>query len=418
MVSAAIIPKYHYVRATRTYINLSFSPPAPHFPETMYHSSRADDLDEKAAPVGKLLSATTHHPSVPPLALSEYLAQQRSTEFPEPNTQNPYDGLAPISPQTTFTTANAQPMPLPTPDVTAADAAPPAPGGYDANKPEQPERPQKPQRSGPSSTVANDGEWQATRSQLLPSRNHGKRAEWIRGWSDEVSSLGEGTYCACSDTTNTIGENNEGPAGSDGKNGNTKSSGVRDMFSKGTLPTSDRNSLSVSDPELDVCRNCNRLPPPALGGTLSAPTGDKVDDSAALRPGRGLGRKMGDLFRRVKPGWKNSSQKKPAGDGNPPERAPAARVEPLRQASSGQQQSSTGLVVSPLGQNSNSLDFTHVPSPGQGVSPAQEATPYGNSGFGASSNSDNPRGDAGISKSMSRLQRAALLLQRSGRPSE
>lgn len=104
--------------------------------------------------------------------------------------------------------------------------------------------------------------WQSKRSQLPPSRNIGKKGDWIRSWSEAVGVYGATAYCACSDTCSA------------------KKAGERELKSR------IRNILQRKTPlqeppsvktEPIICHNCSRPSSPAV----SLPT---VGHGGKMRP--------------------------------------------------------------------------------------------------------------------------------------
>ncbi|KAK3362228.1 hypothetical protein B0T25DRAFT_561312 [Lasiosphaeria hispida] len=311
-------------------------------------------------------------------------------------------------------------------------------------------------------------DWLATRSQLRPSRNQGNKADWIRGWSEAVSQHGDNTYCACSNSLSvkdlswTI------------KGGEIKG-GVRAIL-RGKKPTASTPSSNIkpisSASEPDICCICSRLPSPPATPTPSL-KGDKMEPQKKY----GLGRTINGLFRRAKavPGRRKDSHERGVderGHGvsrvqssevevefdmrlNTPQdpfgaRAPfpstrddslsneasraevapwpnlpsavcsAPLVDPSPEPITRKPKSMGDIPTHNTLQNStqkskpSSIDIPSLASPameadldqvGAGSSPSQVQT---------ASNSDSPRADDTIQKSMSRLQRAAGLLQRMG----
>ncbi|KAK3394140.1 hypothetical protein B0H63DRAFT_37755 [Podospora didyma] len=270
------------------------------------------------------------------------------------------------------------------------------------------------------SSLSADYDWQATRSQLLPSRNHGKKADWIRGWSEAVGEHGQATYCACSETTVSGTHGGGGVVvGAQGTHPSvTKVGGMRGILLKGTASTAHKPLPPAVPHEVTACRNCSRLPSPPPSVTTSAACARMEESESSSRHGRGLGKKMGNLLRRVRPGWKSSNQKNDGEKSRTQGIAEAKRQPVFPAPGNGHQRSSTAPVSSMPPRNLNGLSFTpNAASAHLGAAQGREALPWSLTQYDDTSNSDNPRDEA-LTKRMGRLQRAALLLQRSGRANE
>ncbi|KAK0731106.1 hypothetical protein B0H67DRAFT_548925 [Lasiosphaeris hirsuta] len=322
-------------------------------------------------------------------------------------------------------------------------------------------------RAAKPPTLSASSDWLATRSQLRPSRHQGNKADWIRGWSETVSQHGDTTYCACSNSM-SIRDLSWTTKGSEIKGG------VRAIL-RGKKPTANTPSSNPkpisSASETDICRICSRLPspPPTLTPSVK---GDKMETPKKYR----LGRTINGLFRRAKavPGRRKDNHERggldeaghgvstvqsnevefdtrlntpqdpfrvrapfpstrensPSNEASRAEVAPWPNLPPAIYSAPHGDSSPESIARKPKSmgdtpthntlQNSlrkskpSSIDIPSLASPvmeaglgqvGAGSSPSQVQT---------ASNSDNPRVDDAIQKSMSRLQRAAGLLQRMG----
>lgn len=94
--------------------------------------------------------------------------------------------------------------------------------------------------------------WQAKRSQLPPSKNLGKKGDWVRSWSEAVSAHGDTAYCACSEPL----------AAKKDRSGRNRelTSRLRGILHR-TAPAQQPPSIK-SEP--NVCRNCGRPASPAV----------------------------------------------------------------------------------------------------------------------------------------------------------
>ncbi|KAK4240040.1 hypothetical protein C8A03DRAFT_42415 [Achaetomium macrosporum] len=330
------------------------------------------------------LSVPTPQSPPAPLALSEFMAQTA----PFSDTTNPSD-TPPFPP------GGSKPEVVEEPSRVSEQDKPPQ-----SQTPEQQQSPalQAPPRTPDSSPPPAD--WLATRQQLLPRRNQGKKADWIRGWSQAVSMHGEETYCACSETV----ESNRGRKGK----ASDLAGNVRAILQRAGSPSNNNKPAAPCEPE--VCRNCSRpaSPPPSTGTSLA---GEKY----GLAGGRSFSKRVSELLMRVRSprpsSWRSKSEHKrgdSAGGGKiawlPEECQP-------RWATTGQGQKR--FLVRPPSQ----------PVPAPAMAPAHKArsmdifpgharrrsNPY-NTPSSETSDSDAPR--PGLSRSTSRLQRAAALLQR------
>ena len=194
-----------------------------------------------------------------PLALSEFMAQAT----PCSDTTNPSDKPA-----------LSQDIPRPVEAVAQPKQAP----IRDEPRAETPQRPSPPQETQPQETrpapakedITAPVDWLATRQQLLPRRNQGKKADWIRGWSQAVSSYGEETYCACSETIEAHGV----IRGRKAKTSAQLADNVRAILQRTASPsstiTSNNNNpkskpTTPATPEPDLCRLCSRPPSSSTG---------------------------------------------------------------------------------------------------------------------------------------------------------
>jgi hypothetical protein len=324
--------------------------------------------------------------------LSEFMAQTS----PFSDTTNPSDTPPPL------------PLGIYKPEVVEEPSRASEQDGRQGQTPEQqPPQPPALQAAPPctpdgSSSSPPPTDWLATRQQLLPRRNQGKKADWIRGWSQAVSMHGEETYCACSETAES----------SRGRKGKTSdlAVNVRAILQRAGSPSNNKPA-TPSEPEL--CRNCSRpaSPPPS-----TAPT-SLPGDRYGLAGGRSFGKRVSELLMRVRsprPGtWRRSkSEHHKRGDSGGGKVAwlPDPACQP-RWATTGQGQKR--FLVRPPSQpvpapasapahKTRSMDIF----PGHARRRSNLYTPSSET-----SDSDGaPR--PGLSRSISRLQRAAALLQR------
>ncbi|KAL2017889.1 hypothetical protein VTK56DRAFT_1545 [Thermocarpiscus australiensis] len=312
----------------------------------------------------------------PPLSLSDYLAQTQ----PGSNSIDGYDG-----PTTGLTTS---------PEVSGAgDAREPmrAPGQEKTQAEPSPQEPQEQQVVSPNdSQDSRPTEWLATRSQLIPGRKQGGRVEWIRGWSEEVSVHSAEAYCACSEVMESIRARKGKRSGLAG--------GMRAMFQK----SSPANQQTPVNPQPDICPNCSRPPSPPLNTTA-----DVSYEKPWSRHGRRLGKMVTGLLTRI-----SSRQNRCA-------HTPESEVRKLalpndcqpKWAVEAQKRLWQRRPGQPVPQR-HSMDILRQNSH------ARIVTPSSGSVFDGLSDSPGVRGGAAIAKTMSRLQRASALLQRTTRPPE
>ncbi|GAB1310386.1 hypothetical protein MFIFM68171_00596 [Madurella fahalii] len=265
----------------------------------------------------------------------------------------------------------------------ACDGPALSPGIEKAESVGEPARAQQPPEEAkrPPSNPGQDAapvDWLATRSQLLPRRNQGNRADWVRGWSEAVGVHGEETYCACSETV----------AGNKVWKGRTSglASNVRAILAgPANKPT------ASSEP--DLCRNCSR-PPSSLPSTATSP----ASEHSGLQRGQSFSRKLNSFFMRVK------SRHSRSGHGG------SAEFHNILWPENYQPKWATGqrrfLVRPPSQQKSHSMD----------IFPGHNRNHINATSSGSSSDSDALRAASGLSRSMTRLKRAAALLQRSNTP--
>lgn len=221
-------------------------------------------------------------------------------------------------------------------------------------------------------------DWLATRSQLLPRRNQGGKADWVRGWSEAVGVHGEETYCACSETV----------AGDKVWKG--RASGLASNV-RAILQAASPTSRSPAKSEPDLCRNCSR-PPSSPPSTATS----SASETPGLQRSRVFGRKVNEFLMRVKPRQSKSGHGCDAGYQNivwPENYQPKWATDHRR------------LLVRPPEQpvqKSHSMDIFPGHNRHRITAPSS----------GSLSGSDAPRAGAG----MSRLKRAAALLQRTNPP--
>ncbi|KAK0667591.1 hypothetical protein QBC41DRAFT_134788 [Cercophora samala] len=235
----------------------------------------------------------------------------------------------------------------------------------------------------PNPQEASNPDWLSTRQQLLPSRNQGKKADWIRGWSEGVG-MAE-TYCQCSEIM-------EGDRGEKGRKKDAAEGHKSKTQGSGAAPKGDARHEAE-----DLCRNCSRppSPPPEEEGSRAG------SETSKSRPGLGFGKKVTDLLRRVKPNRMSSAHKRDA-----------EIRELTRPNSQPKWLSNQRLISTPTprpAQKSLSMDIF----PGRRPTTQAVITPPSDSSLTDSSAA--PRPTPG--KLSSRLARAAALLQRS-KPNE
>ncbi|KAK4116446.1 hypothetical protein N656DRAFT_794755 [Canariomyces notabilis] len=256
----------------------------------------------------------------------------------------------------------------------------------DTPRTESPQRP--PQREQtPTTDREQDAppvDWLATRYQLLPRRNQGRKADWICAWSEAVSAHGETTYCACSEPVDgdTVSKKR-----SSGLAGNVKA--ILQVKSHGDKP--------AADLEQDICEHCCRPAPPPGGNPASS-----VGERLRLPRGRSFTRKMSSLLERLKARQSRHGRGPSAEVGNqtwPKDYQPEWATVQRR-----------ALVKppSPTVEKSRSMDIFPLFNRPRIATPSSESTGL--------SDSDMPRATEGLSRSMSRLKRAAALLQRTSKP--
>jgi len=235
-------------------------------------------------------------------------------------------------------------------------------------------------------------DWQSTRSQLLPGKNAARKAEWIRGWSEAVGAHGEATYCVCSDSALT----------------SSRTWRVRESV-RGIVSGSSSAQRSSASLDVDLCHNCGRAALPLVESNSIGGDPKKMDSQ---RRGRGLSKKMGNLIRRVMP-----SRSGPIALGYQKHVDEKGKVEMRHQdlTSAEYRQQSPSIPVATfetVQRAQTDSPAAHAPALNRGRAASSDQSLARD----ALSNSDDvPRGDGGIMASMSRLQRAAALLDRASR---
>ncbi|KAK3329398.1 hypothetical protein B0H66DRAFT_23037 [Apodospora peruviana] len=218
---------------------------------------------------------------LPPLALSDFLSQHPFSPYPYA-----YDG------------------PEPSPDTTAAEAdvrsTRPVDGDETQSKPDQEplnetaavthlkeETAPPPQR--PAATNLN---WQSTRTQLPPSKNLGRKGDWIRGWSEAVGLHGDTAYCACSETLVARQSRKI-------KRGDFS---VRAILQGTATPVQQASAAVELEP--NVCHHCSRPSSPPVDEIVNSKK-DKMDPPSG-RP-RGF-KKVGKFLKRAISSQKGARQ--------------------------------------------------------------------------------------------------------------
>ncbi|KAK4038735.1 hypothetical protein C8A01DRAFT_37300 [Parachaetomium inaequale] len=405
-----------------------------------------------------------------PLALSEFMAQTT----PCSDTTTPSD--KPALPQHVSRPAGGveEPKQAPVRDEPRAET------------PQQPPKKTQPQETQPPPPTKDDTppptDWLATRQQLLPRRNQGKKADWIRGWSQAVSSHGEQTYCACSEPIESSGISR----GRKAKTSAQLADNVRAILQRTSSPSSNNpktKSTTPVTPEPEVCRHCNRPPSPppdpkaGRGGGSSSKSRTSGGGGGKLNsPGGGgggssslLGKRFSELFMRVRrpsslsrskrdaaesrnnmaswpedcqPRWATTAQGEKrflatAAAASAAARPPSQPVSAPAQGSASASASASAMPKSKVVQspppgggkyfsaaaaarrllpaaaaaaanNNNNINGAGGGVRAAGLAPSSSSS----AGLDGISDSDADAPRPGLSRSMSRLQRAAALLQR------
>ncbi|KAL2165203.1 hypothetical protein VTH06DRAFT_499 [Thermothelomyces fergusii] len=225
------------------------------------------------------------HPA--PLALSDFLAQA----VPRSDATGPTDEPAMSRSATRPSGSADEPRQVPARD---------RPRVKTPQQPPHEKRLQQEKRAPPSAQEEDSPpptDWLATRQQLLPRRNQGKKADWIRGWSQAVSSHGDETYCACSESV----EN--GAASHRGRKPNKTSvqlaDNVRAILQRAGSPSSPNGNSKLAAPPApeprEVCPYCSRppSPPPPPPGRA----GSKLHSPGSAA--RAIGKRFSRLLARV-----------------------------------------------------------------------------------------------------------------------
>ncbi|KAL2154858.1 hypothetical protein VTH82DRAFT_3534 [Thermothelomyces myriococcoides] len=177
--------------------------------------------------------------------------------------------------------------------------------------PQQPPHEIRPQETQtPPPTQEEDSppptDWLATRQQLLPRRNQGKKADWIRGWSQAVSSHGDETYCACSESIENGMANHRGRKA---KTSIQLADNVRAILQRASSPSSSGKSKPAAAPPTpetarEVCPYCSRPPSPPPSSTAGARGNSSSRASSMLHsPGnaaRAISKRFGELLMRMR----------------------------------------------------------------------------------------------------------------------
>ncbi|KAK3906712.1 hypothetical protein C8A05DRAFT_11579, partial [Staphylotrichum tortipilum] len=295
-------------------------------------------------------------------------------------------------------------------------------------------------------------DWLSTRQQLLPRRNQGKKADWIRGWSLAVTNHGADAYCACSSTVETSLHGRKGGRTSD------LAGNVRAILQRAGSPATNHannnnnyyNKPTATTPEPDLCPNCAHPPPPPTGTPGALSCCDPACDGPVSHVGRSFSKRVSALLTRVRaarpghdrrcksaPKETDAETRKTAATGGSGGGWPETCQPRWATAEQGQKRflvrPPSQPVSAPAPAKSHSLDYfarhSHsrgkaAPGGGGGAGPGGGGG--GNGAVGPTlseldglSDSDVPRTAAGLARSMSRLQRAAALLQRAtSRPRE
>lgn len=337
-----------------------------------------------------------------PLALSEYMAQATpcsdtthpsekpalSTDVKEQEVvEEPNQALVPDTPRTS--TPQLQPEEKPSPPPSHQEGDIPA-------------------------------DWLATRQQLLPRRAQGKRADWIRGWSQAVSNHGDEAYCACSETMESSHNRGRKSKSMD------LAGNVRAILQRTSSPSSPIKSPATDSSEPEVCRNCNR--PPSPGPSTAADSASTLSEKSHAYRTRNLGKRLSNLLTRVRPLRSKSTARKCEhavlnmtwNEEYQPQWATTGQGE-KRLLVRPPSQPVSAPVGGTMPKSREGRDFfggiRNSHSRGRIPTNAPADAGPSSSGLEGVTDSDAPRG--GMSRSPSRLQRAAALLQRAtGRPKD
>lgn len=263
-------------------------------------------------------------------------------------------------------------------------------------------------------------DWLATRQQLLPRRTQGQRADWIRGWSYAVTSHGDEAYCACSEIMES--------AHSRGRKSKSMdlAGNVRAILQRTSSPSSPTKSAATDSPDPEVCRNCNRPASPAPNTAADTPSTLSVKSHTHRT--RNLGKRLSSLFTRVRPSRsKSTTRKREQAIHN------VAWNEEYQPQWATTGQGEKRLLVRPPSQPVSAPVGGTMPksregrdffggvrnSQSRGRVPTNAAADAGPSSSGLEGVTDSDAARGGVSRSLSRLQRAAALLQRAtGRPKD
>ncbi|KAK4105842.1 hypothetical protein N658DRAFT_135486 [Parathielavia hyrcaniae] len=254
------------------------------------------------------LSSSASPQSPAPLALSELMAQIT----PRSDTTHPSDRPASIK-QTSRPDAENEPTQSLVPDE---------PQTPSAQLPSQ-------ETSPPLSTEdeAPPTDWLATRQQLLPRRNQGKKADWIRGWSAAVSSHGDAAYCGCSEPMESCSISSDS-RGRKGKTSAQFADSVRAAIQTVVHPSSHNShkkaavtTTTITAPSSPgpppLCPHCSRPssnPPPSTSPT-STSSGSSTSTSNNRFSKNFTKRIISGLLMRVRrPSRSQSAPKRDAGD--------------------------------------------------------------------------------------------------------
>jgi len=361
----------------------------------------------------------------PPLALSDLLAQRPFPPYTPPYERpitSPETALGELDEQSMQVVASgnetqASPAQQDKPEIRITVAPKPAAGSLPPSFCNAETQTAPVIKSAPPSTA----DWLAKRNQLRPHKHQGSKADWVRGWSEGVGAHGQETYCACSESS-SVGDWSLGSRGSSSAKAGLRAilRVKRPIVGNGLAGT----KATAGSPEPDICANCSRMPSPPVTATSSLDGGEPE-----LQTKGSLATKINGLLQRARPG-----RRKETGGSQSPTSMPQGQIafgtlqHPAQdpQAKSGPTSTSTrepvGMItLAPVGPNlgrkphqaeqSQDSDNIATASPAA-VREHSKSTP---SPSGISSSSDKPRGDGGITRRMSRLQRAATLLRRAER---
>ncbi|KAL1836354.1 hypothetical protein VTJ49DRAFT_5255 [Mycothermus thermophilus] len=218
------------------------------------------------------------HQNPVPLALSDYIARAA------PRSDTTIDDKTAAEIRKKLEALVAEPERAPVQDKPRSPLSPQQPDEKATPPPPNPEADWPPPPPPPPA------DWLAIRQQLLPRKNQGKKADWIRGWSHAVSMHGDSAYCACSETIENVHHTRRKSRSSD------IAGNVRAIFQRTASPSSTSNKNGPKPPpEPEICPHCSRPSSPPPSPSAAASFGSEKAFST-----RKLTKRLSDLFLRVK----------------------------------------------------------------------------------------------------------------------